>query len=317
MDIGEALERQNGLILRRQALETISVGKLKHLLATRWTVVLPGVYAGFTGEISPRQRRRGAALYGGDSAQFADVTALFDQGIRNVPSDWRLHLLIPATEHRASKGFVTVRRTHRLPPPRVVNGFPYCPPERALVEAAKRLCDLRMARATMSDAVQRRIACAERLTAELPHLSGRGAGIARRAIEDVVGGGRSAPECEFIDLARRHPDLPLPLLNPLIRLPDGRKVSPDALFVDAGLVHETNGREFHAEEDLFESMQARTDAMTTADLVVLNNSPRQLRTEGDRVMSEVLTCYRRHAGRGLPPGVVLLRPGPPGTPHVT
>jgi hypothetical protein len=76
-------------------------------------------------------------------------------------------------------------------------------------------------------------------------------------------------------------------------------------------VHETDSREYHEGEDFFDDTQSRHDAMTTADLVLLHDSPRQQRLESDRILAQVETCYRRHAGRGLPPGVVLLRAGPP------
>jgi hypothetical protein len=99
------------------------------------------------------------------------------------------------------------------------------------------------------------------------------------------------------------------LVNPLLELPDGRRISPDVLMPDAPLVHETNGRAFHAGEDTFESMQARHDVMTAVGLTALHNSPRRLRREGLRVMDEFLTCYRRLAGQPLPPGVRLLHPG--------
>jgi hypothetical protein len=301
------LGRQDRLITRPQALTVLSVGSLRHLLARRWRIVLPGVYAGFTGDLSDRQRKRAALLYAGELAQLADVTSLIDQQVRYVPAESAIHVLIPSAEHRASHGFVTVRRTHRLPRPRVVAGLPYCPPERALVEASARLGDLRTARAMMSDAAQRRIADLARLERELPHLSGRGSGIARTAVIDVLAGGRSAPELDFLDLCKTYSELPRPLVNPLVRLPDGRLISPDALFVDAGLVHETNGRGPHADEDPFEDMQARHDTMTTAGLVVLHNSPRQIGRDSQRVMAEVIACHRRLAGRGLPAGVTLVR----------
>jgi len=84
-------------------------------------------------------------------------------------------------------------------------------------------------------------------------------------------------------------------------------VSPDALALDAGLVHETNGRRAHARQDLFEDMQERHDAMTAAGLTVLHNSPRRLATQPRIAIAEFVECHRRLAGRGLPPGVELVR----------
>jgi hypothetical protein len=312
MDVQRFLDHQDGLITRSQALTLMTVGTLRHLLARRWTLVLPGVYAGFTGTLTERQQVRAALLYAGDDARLADVTALRRYQVRYLPEDPTVRLLIPATAHRANHGFVVVRRTHRLPRPRQIDGFPYCPPERALLEAGARLGDERTARAMISDAIQRQIADLVRLNAELRHITGRGSGVVRRAVRGVTEGARSAPELEFSELCRRDPRLPVPLLNPLLELPGGELISPDALFEEAGLVHETNGRAFHAEEDQFEDMQARHDIMTAAGLTVLHNSPRRIREEPTRVMDEVATCFRRLAGSGLPPGVRVVRRGPTG-----
>jgi hypothetical protein len=162
----------------------------------------------------------------------------------------------------------------------------------------------------IADAVQREIARTDALIAEIPHLAGRGSGLARRAVEDIVAGARSAPECEFLDLCRCVKGLPLPLPNPLIQLPDGRIVSPDALWPNARLVHETNSRRWHAGEDHFESTQERADALTTAGFIVLSNAPRQIRQDSERIKHQVAKLYRENAGRDLPPGVVLLRERP-------
>jgi very-short-patch-repair endonuclease len=84
-------------------------------------------------------------------------------------------------------------------------------------------------------------------------------------------------------------------------------VSPDALFVDAGLIHETNGRAFHAADDVFEEMQERNDALVAAGLTVLHNSPRRILADPSNVRAEVERCYQRLRGNGLPPGVVVVR----------
>jgi hypothetical protein len=145
---------------------------------------------------------------------------------------------------------------------------------------------------------------------ELPHLAGRGAGVARRAIRDILNGARSAPECEFLDLCQSIRGVPAPLANSLLQLPSGRQISPDALWVDAGLIHETNSRRWHGEEDAFDSTQERADSATEVGLIVLSNSPRQIRGEKPRIKRQVASTYRANAGRGLPPGVILLRDGP-------
>ena len=82
----------------------------------------------------------------------------------------------------------------------------------------------------------------------------------------------------------------------------------DLLIKEAALVHETNGRKPHYEdEDDFDSMQARHDAMTVAGLTVLHNSPRLIAREGPRVLADLEHCYLRDDGKGLPPGVRIIR----------
>lgn len=301
---------QDELITRVQALTFISLSALRHRLAADWTMVLPGVYLTHRHALTDRQRNRAGLLYTGTSGQLADVTSLIAHGIRDVPPTDTSFLLIPATEHRANKPLATIRRTHRLPSPVMIDGLPHCPLGRSLADAAARIGVQQTARALIADAVQRQLVAASELQAELPHLAGRGAGVARRAINDIVGGARSAPECEFLDLCAGVRGLPPPWPNSLIRLPDGRMISPDALWEDARLIHETNSRRWHADEDQFESTQERAAALTAAGFVVVGSTPRQIRTERQRIARQITTLYRENAGRGMPAAVIVIRQRP-------
>jgi hypothetical protein len=159
----------------------------------------------------------------------------------------------------------------------------------------------------IADAIQRRIAHCDEVRDELSHVTGRGCALALRISTRLASGARSAPEADFLVLCEQSKVLPRPMANPLLELPSGRRVSPDALFADAALVHETNGRSAHAAADLFEGMQERHGAMTAAGLTVLHSSPYQLRTDPDRILEQLEACYLRDRGKGLPPGVTVLR----------
>jgi hypothetical protein len=98
VDVSEYLERQDGLITRLQALESVPKGALQHRLERRWRILLPGVYLASTGSPSDRQRLRAALLYGGPASQLADSTALSVYGARYVPADPVVRLLLPADE---------------------------------------------------------------------------------------------------------------------------------------------------------------------------------------------------------------------------
>jgi hypothetical protein len=160
--------------------------------------------------------------------------------------------------------------------------------------------------ALLSEVVQRQVASYEDLVRAHVRGSPRNARLADAALEHVGAGIRSVAEFDFRRLAEASSVLPPLVYNPVLRLPTGRLVSPDALAVDAGLVHETNGRAAHARVDLFEDMQERHDAMTESGLVVLHNPPRRIRRQGRAVIAQFEHVYLRHAGRGLPDGVRMV-----------
>jgi hypothetical protein len=300
--------RQDQLITRRQALRHVTEDEVAARLGRRWQVVLPGVYASFTGALSPRQRLRAALLAAGDDAVLNDLDALRAHGVPYLPPEPLVRLLVPDTVHRTSRQFIVIRRTTRMPPAVIVDGFRVAPAARATCEFAARHPDERESLAVVAAAVQLGKVSVEQLVAETRLGPARGRPRLVRMIGVLGDGIRSAPEDDFRRLVARSKVLPPPLWNPRVRLPSGRKVHPDALFVDAALVHETNGRDVHAGFEDFQDMQRRHDEMTAAGLTVLHNAPRRLREDGPSVLAEVEQCYARLDRRGLPPGVSLVSP---------
>jgi hypothetical protein len=303
------LDRQCGVITRRQALEHISESALMERLGRHWQVPLPGVYVAHRGPVTDLQRSWAALLFGGDAAMLDDTAALREYGVNYLPADDQVRLLVPDTVQRTSRDFVSVRRTIYLPRPVIGRGnVRLAPTARALTDFALRYDDERTVRAVLASAIQRRKVSLDQLDRELKIAPARGKRRLMRVLEELHGGIRSAPEGDVRQLVASSTVLPTPLYNCLLGLPDGRKISPDLLLEDAALVHETNGRKPHfEEEDAFDSMQERHDVMTTFGLTVLHNSPRLINREGPRVLQQLETCYLRDVGKGLPPGVVILR----------
>jgi hypothetical protein len=304
------LNRQEQMITRKQALQHMTQAEITARLGRFWQVVLPGVYATFTGRLTHRHIWRAALLHAGPESLLTDLDSLRAHNLRNLPADPRTRVLVADRVQISSRDFVIVRRTSRLPTPVMVDGFPTAPISRALCEFAARHEDHREAFAAVAAAVQSRRVTIENLVHEIQRGPNRGRPKLIRILNLLDAGTRSAPEDDFRRLVLASDVLPEPLWNCLLQLPDGRKVSPDALFVDSGLVHETNGREFHAGVDDFDTMQERHDSLVTAGLTVLHNSPRRIRDEGADVISQVERCHQRLAGSGLPDGVVILRSGP-------
>jgi hypothetical protein len=312
------LARQDDLITRRQSLRYFTDVQVAARLGREWQVLSPGVYATFTGRLTNRHRLRVALLHAGGDAMLTDIDALRMHGIPYLPPDAFTRVLVGAKTQRVSREAVVIRRTTRLPRAVKIAGFPVAPAYRALAEFILRNPDERASLAVAAAALQLQKFSIDQLIQECERGPARGRPRLARVIEQLLEGVRSAPEADFRHLVLTSKILPVPLWNPLIQLPDGTKISPDALWVGAALVHEVNGREHHAPdragEDAFEDMQRRSDAMVTSDLTVLHNGPNRISTEKRSVLGEVETTFLREDGRGLPPGVVVLRVGPPGVP---
>jgi hypothetical protein len=302
-------EYRDWVIPRRDALEAgLSRRAIDHRLECGdWQAILPGVYLAQASEPTRRQMLIAALAFAGPESAIDAADACRWHGLKAVAvDDARVHVVLPWDQTARSRGFVVVRRTiaafrvHHSHQLRVVD------PATAVIAATRSMRSDRLVLAALSDALQRKVTTHDDLIDA--HIRGpaRNARLADEALAFLSAGARSVPEADFLRLAAASAILPKPICNALVRLPGGRLISPDALFVDAGVVHETNGRMSHRREDLFEDMQERHDAMTAAGLTVLHNTPRRIAQNPREVITQVERSYLRVAGRGLPPGVELL-----------
>ena len=284
-----------------------SAASITHRLRSRrWTLLLPGVYLCSSGEPSRRQQLLAATLYAGPFSAIDGIDACRFHGLRVATQDDLVHVVVPWGDPARSRGFVKVRRTTAPIRVTTTQRLRYLDAPSAVVAAARRARTERQVLALLSEALQRRVVTYEELVAAHVQGGSHNAQLTDRVITELGSGARSVPEVDFLRLAAASLILPPPICNALMRLPDGRVLSPDALWEDAGLIHETNGRVAHARDDLFEDMQERHDVLTAAGLTILHSSPRQLALKGREVIGLLERCYVRLAGRGLPPGVTLL-----------
>lgn len=281
---------------------------IDHRLGTgQWQRVLPGVILTATTEMSRRQRLLAAQTWAGRDAAIDGIDACYHYGLRTtLPVDEIVHVATRKGCLPRSQAFVVVRRQDRPLDTRRTELLRYVAPADAVIAAGRRFRSERQLLALFSEAVQRKLVDPAELARSHRLGSPRGRLLAEGALEAVIGGSRSAPEADVRRLMMSAPSLQSAVFNRVVRLPDGRIVSPDALLVDSGVVHEVNGRKWHALEDRFESMQERHDAMTEFGLVVLHNSPRRIAAEPRTVLRQIERTDALYAGRGLPAGIVLL-----------
>lgn len=302
--LAELLERQSGLLTRQQALGTgITRAALEHRLREGgpWQVVLPRVYATFTGRLTTHHRMISALLYGGDSSVLGGATASAVYGLRQLPRTRHVHLLLPHALHRSSREFVLVRRTITLPPPVFLDELRVVPIERAVVDACRGLHNLNAVRALIAESVQRRLSTVTALQVELSHGGSAGSALTRRALSEVSHGARSAAEAIGRGLILRS-DLPAPVWNRDLFTVGGEWLCrPDAWWREAGVVLEIDSREWHLLPEHWAATMRRHALMTSHGLLVVHARPRQFDTEPNAVLATL--------GRTIAAG--MARPTPP------
>jgi hypothetical protein len=239
---------QDGLLTRHQLLtHGVTVDAIRHALGRngRWRRIVNGIYAAFTGPLQERHLVRAALLYAGPGAMVTGSTACRAYGLRYAPAAGRTQLLVPESVQRARIAIANIRRTRALPVPRDVQSFPCAPPERAAVDACRDQRSLRTVRAVLCEVVQRGLTTPQHLVATLAQGQSNGSALPRRALEDIVAGCRSAPECEFGDMVLRSTILPEPAWNTPLPDPRGADIYPDARLAQARLLLEMESVGWH------------------------------------------------------------------------
>jgi hypothetical protein len=171
----------------------VTAGMLRWWLATgRWQQVLPAVYASFGGPLGVRQRWAAACLYAGLGAALTGRAALQWHGVRALPTDRWVRVLVPHARQVLSVGYVRVHRTRRMPPPagpppRAVD-LP-----RAVVDAGRWCGDVRALRALIDEVTGDGRTTVDALRQELDSGPAAGSGLLRMVLRSPTAVGRSTP----------------------------------------------------------------------------------------------------------------------------
>jgi very-short-patch-repair endonuclease len=302
LELRQLVKRQNLLFTRRQAVAAGMHPNVLHRRASPggpWQEILPGVYLSVTGTPTRDQRDTAAVLYAGRGGTLTGPAALARHGMR--ASSQFIDVLIPATRHRQSAGFVLVHRTTRLPPYVCYSGpVQYALAARAVADAARAMRDLADVRALVAAAVQTRRCTVEQLQEELTAGSAAGSALFRSALAEVAEGTRSGPEGELLALIKKG-KLPMPQLNARLYLGEEFIARPDAWWREFGVVVEVDSKEWHLSPDSWEQTMGRHARMTALGLLVLHFSPRQIREEPDQVLATIATALKSRQGHAVLP----------------
>jgi very-short-patch-repair endonuclease len=289
------LAHQRGVVARAQALESgMSEDGLRHRIRTGgpWQRLLPGVYLATTGQSTREQRQIAAILYAGPSSLITGRAALRACGIGG-PETEMIDVLIPAERQRASQRFVAIHRTRRMPQQSFVDGpIRYVPAARAVADAVRGLTKLSDARTVVASAVQMRRCSIAQVADELRNGPHRGSALLRTVLAEVAVGVRSTAEGDFLALIRRS-GLPRPLFNARL-LQDGVLLGiVDAWWPEASVAVEVDSREWHLLPSHWDDTMRRHARLIAAGVGVIHVSPRQIRTEPDRIVGNIADALLR------------------------
>jgi hypothetical protein len=266
-------------------------GMSNHALAARcrpsgpWQRILPGVVLLSNSPPTRRQRLRAALLYAGQGAVLTGVDAMQAHGLA-PPSCDEVLVLIPSARRQASRAYLTVERTTRLPPSIRRAGLPVAPLPRAIVDAARRERDHdRLATLALGPVEAGACTIAE-LRLELNGGNQRGTA----AVRALLAGREHDVVPVTHGLAKRvlrQAPLPPPRWQVELHARDGTLLGvADAWWPEAGLAWSLGGQQ----HPLPRNDRTRA-ALAELGITVLHTDPAHLRTDPDTVIAELAAAF--------------------------
>ena len=306
----------SGLVTRADLIR----GRVHDDLADRlvrqgcWTRLAPSVFLPSDQPPTDAQLVEAARLHAGEDAVVTGAVACRALDLPYAPQERVVEVIIPPGTRVVSSPYVVVHQSEREVPTWTRGGVRHAMPLRAVVDAGRRLHDLRSVRALLLGAVCSGSCSAEELAAEVEAGAQRGSGLVRRAADDARAGAWSAPEAEAAELvgdAVRAGRLPPFLLNPTLMVDNRRVGAPDGWVVGTGVGWQVDSRAFHAEEGDFDATLAVHDGFAEHGLTLLHVTPRRLRRLGHAWVDLLVGAVAaRPPGAAEPRSLVVLANGP-------
>lgn len=247
----ELLREQDGVINAASALGWMSRQELRwRVTSGRWQRLCSGIVVAQSGPVTQRQRLWAAALWAGQGAVLAGLTAAQLDGLEGFSArdgaDQPIHLLVPGYRsiRRKPPGLPVIVRYSIVLAPRDVHPLrqpPRTRMARSLVDAAAWMATERGAQAVLAAGVQQRLVRIEDMAAVVT----RNQRLPRRAmikatLDDIAGGAQALSELDLTRLIRRY-RLPEPDRQAQRRDPAGRRRWLDAVWEAARLIVEVDG----------------------------------------------------------------------------
>lgn len=299
-DLAATVAQQWGLVSARQLSGAgMSRGAIRWALRTHWRLVLPGVFLIDRRPVRDAHRVLAAVLYAGPEAYVVGACAARLHGVSAASEKHVVRVAVPRARHKADVGFVRLSRPAHPDLVRELQGILCASAPRAVVTAA-RAAHAGEARAIVIEAVQHNLVTVEQLTAENDLHSRAGSRLTRLAIDAAARGAWSVPEDDLGALVTSSPQLPTPLMNPLLTTLAGEPLlTPDVWLDDVGLALMVHSRRYHSGDRDFDATLYADGQLVAAGVTVLAFTPRQIRDEPKVVLATVERTYAMLRLRGL------------------
>jgi len=262
-------------------------GAIRHRIRGNgpWQILLPGVYLTNTGAPSAKQRVTAAYLYAGNALAITGPAALAWYSLPSVRTN-EVDVLVPLGSFRKDVQFARLHRTSIEPVCAREGILRYASPARAVADTVRQLADFADVRAVVAGGVQRRKVTVADLAHELAVGPIQGSARLRAALAEVADGVRSAAEGDLHTLVKRE-KLPEPMYNARLYVGKQLLAVVDAWWPQAALAVEVDSREWHLSPADWERTLARGAKLTAHGILIIRVTPRQLRTAGHELASEI------------------------------
>lgn len=300
------------LLVTREQLHRQGIDPDVALRATRaghWQEVLPGAWLRTAGPVTRDHRQQAVLARLGAEAALTGADACHEYGMRDVPADERVAVLVPHAVQRDLGPQVRLVRSTVPAASYVMRGKRWTSPSRAVYDAAAGQ-SLQQVRALVTAAADDAWSGVPDLRELLTTGPRRGSAALRRAVGDVEAGARSAPEAEAADVlgdAVRARRLPPFLLNPDVYLHGRFLVAPDLWLLGTGVGGELDSRRFHGSQATLDQTLARHARADRGGVTLVHRSPTRFRQDPEGFVAELA---ERAAERSEPAGLVVVPRGP-------
>lgn len=249
---------------------------------------------------SRTQRIHAALTVAGQNAVLTGVDALALHGMTAGRLDGPVHLLVaPRRQPRLVDG-VLFERTHQLPEPLHLAGFPVAPLPRATIDTCRRAKAAEHVRTVLTESITKGLLTPATLRDELDRAGTRGTALPRRVLAEIDDKVRSVAQGWAKRLVQ-HLDLPAPAWRVPITSANGSHVATaDAWWDDVALAWEVDSYAFDLSPADAAATLRRAARLTACGVIVLHTPLNQLRDEPDIVVELLRSAHHQATARPRP-----------------